>query len=83
MTPADFKMKMHSRVQSQTSLKYPPGGLLQLRGVVKEDELRKPTMLEKNGERCLFVIKNGSATGATIASGKTVRDNFNHLLINY
>lgn len=57
---------MHPHVQYRTSFRYPVGGLLQLRGVVSEDELRRPRMLEKNGEPCLFVIKNGSATGVTI-----------------
>ena len=46
--------------------KYPPGGLLQLQGIINEAELHSPTMLNKNGETCLFVLQNGNATGATI-----------------
>lgn len=40
--------------------------LLPVQGVVKDDELRHPTMLEANIEPCLFVIKNGAGTGVTI-----------------
>jgi hypothetical protein len=49
-----------------TSFKYPLSGFLQLRDIVREDELRHPTMLDGNGEECLVVVKNGNATGATI-----------------
>ncbi|ETW78096.1 hypothetical protein HETIRDRAFT_454139 [Heterobasidion irregulare TC 32-1] len=66
MMPADFVMKMRPHVKTRTSFKYPRGGLLQLRGVVKEDELRHPTMLDANGEECLIVVKNGNTTGVTI-----------------
>ncbi|KAH7912956.1 hypothetical protein BJ138DRAFT_1124793 [Hygrophoropsis aurantiaca] len=51
---------------SRTSFKYPRGGLLQLRDVLKEDELRHPIMLDANGEECLIVVKNGNTTGITI-----------------
>jgi hypothetical protein len=44
---------------------------LPLQGIAKDDELRHPTMHDKNGEPCLLVIKNGTSTGITIgrASG--------------
>jgi hypothetical protein len=58
--------KMHPHVESHEPLKYPRGGLLQLRDVVKEDELRHPTMLDANGEERLIVVKNGNTTGVTI-----------------
>lgn len=63
ITPPDFMKKLHPHAKS---LKYPHGGLLQLRDIATEDELRYPTMLDANGEECLLVIKNGNATGATI-----------------
>lgn len=64
-------LKTHPHAESRSSFKYPPGGLLQLRGVVQEEELRNPTMLDKNGESCLIVLKNGTTTGLTMgrASG--------------
>lgn len=58
----DFVLKMHSHAESRTSFQSPWDGLLQLRDVVKEDELRHPTTLDANGEECLIVIKNGSTT---------------------
>ncbi|EKM58659.1 uncharacterized protein PHACADRAFT_89455, partial [Phanerochaete carnosa HHB-10118-sp] len=36
-------------------------------GVIKEDELRHPTMLDKNGELCLIVVKNSNTTDVTIS----------------
>jgi len=46
--------------------KYPLGGLLQVKGVIKEAELRSPKQLDSNGEECLLVVKNGKTTGVTI-----------------
>lgn len=63
ITLPDFMKKLHPHAKS---LKYPLDGLLQLRDIVKEDELRHPTMLDANNEECLIVVKNGNATGATI-----------------
>ena len=57
---------MHPHPQGGSSFKYPVGGLLQVKGVVKEDEISKPNQLDANGEACLIVIKNGKTTGATI-----------------
>jgi hypothetical protein len=42
---------------------------LKVKGVVKEDEIRKPKQLDTNGEECLIVIKNGKTTGVTIGRG--------------
>ena len=42
---------------------------MKVKGVVKEDEIRKPKQLDANGEECLIVIKNGKTTGATIGRG--------------
>lgn len=57
---------MQPHAESSTSPIYPLDGLLQLRDVVKEDELRHPTTLDANGEECLIVVKNGNATSVTI-----------------
>lgn len=45
--------------------KYPYDRIFQLRDVLKENELRHPTMLDANGEECLLVVKNGNSTGVT------------------
>ncbi|TFY55686.1 hypothetical protein EVG20_g9228 [Dentipellis fragilis] len=51
---------------SQSNFKYPPGGLLQVTGILKDDEIRKPQQLDANGEKCLIVTKNGNTTGTTL-----------------
>ena len=60
---------MHPHPQGRFSFKYPVGGLLKVKGVVKEDEIRKPKQLDANDEECLIVIKNGKTTGVTIGRG--------------
>ena len=46
---------MHPHPEGRSDFKYPPpGGLLQVKGVVKDDE------------KCLMVAKNGKTTGPTL-----------------
>jgi hypothetical protein len=58
------------------------GHLLQLQGLISEDLMCNPDMLDHDGEPCLLVIKNGKATGVTIgrATGifSYVREYFNN-----
>jgi hypothetical protein len=49
-----------------SEFEYPIDCLFTLQDVVEEDELRRPKMLDENGERWLLVIKNGNGTGLTI-----------------
>ncbi|KZT23556.1 hypothetical protein NEOLEDRAFT_1163692 [Neolentinus lepideus HHB14362 ss-1] len=67
----DFVWKIYSQVKSCT-FNYSPGGLLQLQGVVEEDELRHPTMLDADGEPCLIVVMNGNITGETIGRATSI-----------
>ncbi len=55
-----------------SSFEYPVGGLLQVKHILKEEEIRQPTLLDKNGEECLIVIKNGKSTGVTIGRGTSI-----------
>lgn len=57
---------MYPRVDAAPSFKYPDDRLLPLRDPISEDLMRKPDMLNHDGERCLLVIKSGNATGVTI-----------------
>jgi hypothetical protein len=59
-------LKMYPHPAARASFKYPRGHLLQLQDVVKENELRHPTMLDVNGEKCLIVVKRSNSTGMTI-----------------
>jgi hypothetical protein len=58
--------KMYPHAETRANYKYPRGGLMQLRYFVKDGELRRPTMLDANGEQCLIVVKNGATTGVTL-----------------
>ena len=60
---------MQPHPQSRSFFKYPVGGRLKVKGVVEEDEIRKPKQLDANGEECLIVIKTGKTTGVTIGRG--------------
>lgn len=60
---------MHPHPEGRSSFKYPVGGLLQVKGIIKEEEIRQPTLLDANGEECLIVIKDGASTGITIGRG--------------
>lgn len=59
---------MYPDSKARTSFKYPhrQKGLFQIQGVVEEDEIRHPTMLDANGEECIIIIKKGKSTGVTI-----------------
>ncbi|KAF8591707.1 hypothetical protein K439DRAFT_1610995 [Ramaria rubella] len=63
----DFMLKMQPH--PTTSFKYPFDRLFQLQDILKENELRHPTMLDANGEECLLVIKSSNSTGVTIGRG--------------
>ncbi|KAH7887979.1 hypothetical protein F5I97DRAFT_1936007 [Phlebopus sp. FC_14] len=58
---ADFVLKMHPHPEGRPSFKYSVGGLLKVKGVVKEDEIRKPKQFDTNGGRPLESI--GCGTG--------------------
>ncbi|KIJ15135.1 hypothetical protein PAXINDRAFT_99664 [Paxillus involutus ATCC 200175] len=53
-------------VDAAPSFEYPDDRLLPLWDLISEDLMRKPDMLDHDGESCLLVIKNGNATGVTI-----------------
>jgi hypothetical protein len=53
---------MHPHPEGRSSFKYPVGGLLQVKGIIKEEEIPQPTSLDANIEECLIVIKNGRST---------------------
>ena len=57
---------MHPHPEGQSSFKYPIGGLLQVKGVVQRDEIRRSTQLDAHCEPCLLVIKDGKAAGVTV-----------------
>jgi hypothetical protein len=62
----DFASKMFPQPADQGDYNYPLDGLLQAHGVVPDEEIRNPQHLDVHGEKCLFVVKNGLATGTTV-----------------
>lgn len=61
-----FTLKMYPRDDGRTTFKYPSDRLLPLHGLISEELMRAPDMLDHDNEACLLVIKNGNATGVTI-----------------
>ena len=57
---------MYPRIDTPPNFKYPKGRLLPLQDVISEDLLHNPDMLDRDGESCLSVVKNGNTTGVTI-----------------
>ena len=46
--------------------------LLRLRGTIADDEMRRPTTYDKNGDPCIMVLKRGRTTGLTVGRGNNV-----------
>ncbi|KAG9084510.1 hypothetical protein FRC06_004054 [Ceratobasidium sp. 370] len=63
---ADFSNTLFPHPADRANYQYPWNGLLQAYGVVPDDEIRNPQHLDVHGEKCLLVVKNGSATGTTV-----------------
>ncbi|KAF8326997.1 uncharacterized protein EI90DRAFT_3226658 [Cantharellus anzutake] len=61
----NFTSRMYPNPSANTTFKYPSNRLLPLQGIIGEDELRHPQMLDADNEPCLLVIKSGCATGVT------------------
>ncbi|KAJ3825590.1 hypothetical protein F5880DRAFT_215325 [Lentinula raphanica] len=61
----DYAQMMYPNREDWENFRYPQDGLLQASGVVPEHEIRHPQHLDRNDNKCLFVLKNGSATGTT------------------
>jgi hypothetical protein len=57
---------MYPRIDAHTTFRYPNDRLLKLRGIIPEKEMCNPSMLDHDGEQCLFVIKKGNRTNITI-----------------
>jgi len=70
---------MFPEVNDREGYEYPKHGLLQLRGVVPENELVNFKQRDVNGEPALTVLKNGRSSGTTIGSVSSLRS----LIRNY
>lgn len=66
---SEFTEKMYSHLQG---FKYPADRLLRLRGTIPDNEMRNPSTVDQNGEKCIMVIKRGSATNLTIGRANNI-----------
>ncbi|KAJ3825599.1 hypothetical protein F5880DRAFT_1460601, partial [Lentinula raphanica] len=44
---------------------FPANGLLQVANVISKEDFYNPQHLDKNGNKCMFVLKNGLTTHTT------------------
>jgi hypothetical protein len=65
-SPTVLSRMMHPNLKNSRNFTFPSNRLLKLWGTVEEDEMRKPTMYDQNGEACIMVLKHGKTTGLTV-----------------
>ena len=86
MKPEEFTKKCFPRGDASWHFNYPKDRLLQLRGIIADDLMRAPDMLDSDGEPCLLVVKRGNSSGTTLgrANGifSVVREYFLDTSIN-
>ena len=71
--PGEFIRKVYPNYsRGSGSRPYPRRGLLRLKGTIPDEEMRKPTVLDQDGDPCLMVIKRGNTTGLTIGRANDV-----------
>ncbi|KAF8917213.1 hypothetical protein CPB85DRAFT_216627 [Mucidula mucida] len=58
--------KMQRRTGSQAGFDYPLDDNLPLRDTMTLERMQSPGIVDRAGETCIFVIKNGQASGVTI-----------------
>jgi hypothetical protein len=69
MSMLDYRRHIYPQREDRQSHKYKKDaldGLLQASGTVPAEEIMEPKQLDAYGEKCLFVVKNGLATGTTV-----------------
>ena len=80
-TVVDFDRMMNSHPTDPKNFKYPLDRLLPLQGTISTAELRRPTMVDQNGEPCLMVLKRGNATDLTIGRGNNIFSFVRHCFV--
>ncbi|CUS06786.1 unnamed protein product, partial [Tuber aestivum] len=72
IAPGKFKRMMFPHPENTHSFTYPTNRLFQIRGTIPDADMRRPTIKDQNGERCLLVLKRGHTTGLTIGRANTI-----------
>jgi hypothetical protein len=52
--------------QNRHGFRYPPNRLFKIQGIIPNEEMCHPTVLDKNDNPCCIVMKRGNATGLTV-----------------
>lgn len=64
----DFKRLMYERIDVPSEFKYPPHGLLPMRGMLTANEVNNRNSLDSQGDRIRRVIKRGFTTNTTVGT---------------
>lgn len=59
---------MYERIDVPSEFKYPPHGLLPMRGMLTANDINNPNSLDSQGDRVHRVIKRGSTTNTTVGT---------------
>lgn len=73
MNIGEFMLMICPNLQIAHKFMFPLNHLLRLRGTIPVEEMRDPPELDKNGDPCLMVVKNGNTTALTIGRANDVR----------
>ena len=68
ISPEDFKRLMYERIDIPSEFKYPPHGLLPMRGMLTANDINNPNSLDAQGDRIRRVIKRGFTTNTTVGT---------------
>ncbi|CAA7262387.1 unnamed protein product [Cyclocybe aegerita] len=68
----DLIRMMNPKPPHDHPFEYPFDRLLRLEGTIPDEEMRHPTVLDKNNEPCLMVLKRGNTTGLTVGRANNV-----------
>lgn len=63
---------MYPNAKNSHNFDFPGDRLLRLWGTIGLEEMRKPTMYDQNGERCILVLKNARTTGLTVGRANNI-----------
>ena len=53
-------------------MKYPTNRLFKVQGIVPDEEMRCPAILDQNDDPCFIVMKRGNTTGLTIGRANDI-----------
>ncbi|KZT18106.1 hypothetical protein NEOLEDRAFT_1246600 [Neolentinus lepideus HHB14362 ss-1] len=70
--PEVLTRTMHPNAKNSRNFSFPGDRLFRLSGTIGVDEMRKPTMYDQYGERCILVLKKGKTTGLTVGRANTI-----------